>query len=306
MHKTPTRFRGLIAAPHTPFRPDLSLNLDAIEAQAEHFLRSGVSAVFICGSTGEGPSLTQEERRQLARRWTEVLRGTRLPVMVHVGSNCLPDAQALAAHAQTCGADAISAMAPFYYKPATVSDLVEYCASIAGAAPALPFYFYDYPGMTGVRLRMATFLEEASVRIPSFAGLKHSSGDLTQVQSCLRAAGGSLNVLLGCDELLLAGWALGVPGAVGTTFNVAAPLYLQILAAFERGDLAAARRKQSEAAWMVETLARYGLVAASKAVMQMLGVDCGPVRPPLRKLKAAELNSLRNELRRLACFRRLL
>jgi len=295
----------LIAAPHTPLRRDFSLNLSAIEAQAQHFCRTGVSAIFISGSTGEGPSLSQEERLQLTRRWTDVARGTSLQVMVHVGSNCLPDTQALAAHAQACGADAISALAPFYYKPGSVIELVDYCAAVASAAPDLPFYYYDYPGMTGVRLPMPSFLEQAARRIPSLAGMKYSSGELTQIQPCLHCAGGTLNILLGCDELLLAGWALGVRGAVGTTFNVAAPLYRRVLEACERGDLATARRQQFEAARLVELLARHGLVPASKAVMRMLGVDCGPVRPPLRNLTGAELRSLKKELRRLDCIRGL-
>jgi N-acetylneuraminate lyase len=305
LHRQPGGFRGLIAAPHTPLRPDFSLNLAAVESQAAHLLRWGVQAAFIGGSTGEGPSLTQDERGQLTRRWTEVARGTPLRVVVHVGSNCQPDARALAMQAQACGAAAISAMAPFYFRPRSVEDLVAHCAAIADAAPALPFYYYDYPAMTGVELPMREFLEQAAVRIPTLAGMKYSTGALARIQECLTAAGGRFNVLMGCDELLLAGWALGVRGAVGTTFNVAAPLYHEILAAFENGQMTAARRKQSEAAGLVGTLARYGLIAASKAMMGMLGVDCGPVRPPLRNLTRADLRRLRKDLARGECWRRL-
>ena len=303
MSASPHPIRGLVAAPHTPFLPDLSLNQRAVEPQARFLLDGGVNGVFIGGSTGEGPSLALAERRELTRHWTEVARGTTLRVVVHVGSNSLPDACALAAQAQQCGAAAIGAMAPYYFKPGSVADLVDFCAPIAAAAPELPFYYYDYPAMTGVRLPVAEFLLQGRERIPTLAGAKCSHGDLTQIQHCLRAGDGAFDILLGCDELLLAGLALGVRGAVGTTFNVAAPLYQRIIAAFREGNLAAAQAAQWQAARMVQVLAGYGLVPASKAMMRMLGIDCGPVRPPLRGLTANELEALERELVALAVLK---
>ena len=303
MSTPPHSFHGLVAAPHTPFLPDLSLNLRAVEPQARFLLDGGVNGVFISGSTGEGPSLTLAERLELTRCWMEVARGTSLGVVVHVGSNSLPDACELAAQAQQCGADAIGTMAPYYFKPTSVADLIDFCAPIAAAAPELPFYYYDYPAMTGVRLPVTDLLLQGRERIPTLAGAKCSNGDLTQLQHCLRAGDGRFNILLGCDELLLAGLALGVRGAVGTTFNVAAPLYRRIIADFHEGNLAAAQAAQWQAARMVQILAGYGLVPASKAMMRMLGIDCGPVRPPLRNLTTNELEALQRELVALAVLK---
>jgi N-acetylneuraminate lyase len=303
MNKSSHSFQGLVAAPHTPFAPDRSLDLRVVEHQARFFLDGGVNGVFIGGSTGEGPSLTLAERRELTRRWVEVSRGTSLGVLVHVGGNCLSDACELAAQAQQCGADAISTMAPYYFKPTSVAELIDFCAPLAAAAPELPFYYYDYPAMTGVRLPVTEFLLQARERIPTLAGAKCSNGDLTQLQHCLRAGDGAFNILLGCDELLLAGLALGVRGAVGTTFNVAAPLYQRIFTAFQEGNLAVAQAAQWQAARMVQILAGYGLVPASKAMMRMLGVDCGPVRPPLPNLTANELGALERKLVALAVLK---
>src|SRR5690349_10205207 len=140
------RLNGLVAATHTPFRPDGELNLAAIERQAEHLIRAGVSAVFVGGTTGESHSLTLDERLALARRWAEVVHGSPLRLVIHVGSNCIPDARALASQAQSLGdVAAIAALAPSYFKPASLATLVDCCAAIAAAAPALPFYFYDIP-----------------------------------------------------------------------------------------------------------------------------------------------------------------
>src|SRR3954469_11999835 len=112
-----SKIQGLVAAAHTPFRPDGQLALAAVEKQAEHLHASGVGAAFICGSTGESHSLTVEERLALARRWSEVRRGSGLRLVVHVGSNCLADARTLADQAQQLGADAVAALAPSYFKP---------------------------------------------------------------------------------------------------------------------------------------------------------------------------------------------
>src|SRR5689334_13090584 len=126
----PKLLTGLVAATHTPFHPDGSLNLAIVEKQAAHLLANGVSTAFICGSTGESHSLTVEERFQVAQRWMEVGRGTRLKLVVHVGSNCLADSRGLAAHAAQLGVAAIAALSPSYFRPRDVDTLIDCCAGI--------------------------------------------------------------------------------------------------------------------------------------------------------------------------------
>ena len=283
---------GLVAAPHTPMQEDGSLNLDAIEKQAARLVADGVNGAFICGSTGEGLSLTTEERRQVAERWREVLRDGALKLIVHAGHNSLGDAMALAAHAEKIGADAVSILSPSYFKPAAVEDLIGFCAPVASAAPSLPFYFYDIPALTGVELPMAEFLRKGKARIPNLAGLKFTSMNLMSLQECLEADDGRFNILFGCDEMLLAGLALGVPGAVGSTYNFAAPLYHRIIAAHQAGDLVTAQTLQMKSVKLVEVLLQFGVLASSKAVMSLVGVDCGPVRPPLRQLTGEQKHRL--------------
>lgn len=274
------RLAGLVAAAYTPFHADGSLNLSGIQVQAEHFAASGIAAVFACGTTGECHSLATAERKQVVDRWVKAAAG-RVKIVAHVGHNSLPDAQALAAHAQESGSDAIAAMSPFFFKPATVDELVDYCAAVAAAAPGLPFYFYDIPSMTGVRLPTAEFLERGGQRIGTLAGVKFTSTDLMVYQECVAAAAGRFDVLYGHDEMLLPALACGARGAVGSTYNYAAPLYLRLLAAFDRGDLAEARRCQLESVRLVRALQGPGVVRGGKAIMAMLGIDCGPVRLPL-------------------------
>jgi N-acetylneuraminate lyase len=293
---------GLTPATHTPFHPDGTLNLAVVEQQAEHLLANQIGSVFIGGSTGESHSLTLSERLALAQRWTEVVRGTKLRVVVHVGSNCLSDARTLAAQAQQLGAAAISALAPSYFKPRSLDLLVACIAEIAAAAPETPFYFYDIPSMTGVNFSMPEFLALAKDRIPTLAGLKFTNPDLMAYQLCLRADAWRWDLPYGCDEFLLAALSLGAKGAVGSTFNFAAPVYHRLIAAFQRGDLAAARDEQFRSVQLIQLLASYGYMGAAKAVMGMLDVPVGPARLPNGNLSAEQATELRCKLDAMGFF----
>ena len=293
---------GLVAATHSPFHADGSLNLAVVEQQAAHLTANGVGFAFICGSTGESHSLTLEERRSLAVRWMEVTRGSALKVIVHVGTNCLADARVLAAQAQQLGAVAVSALAPSYFKPRSVGALVDCCAEIAGGCPELPFFYYDIPALTGFTLSMPDFLTQARDRIPNLAGIKFTNPDLMMFQQTLRFDGGAFSVPWGCDEYLLAALALGAKGAVGSSYNFAAPVYHRVIAAFERGDLAAARDAQFQSVQLIACLAARGYMGAAKATMKLLGVDVGPARLPNGSLNTEQQATLRAELEKLGFF----
>ena len=267
----------LVAATHTPFHADGSLNLAVIETQAAHMVKNQVTTVFIGGSTGESASLTVNERLALAQRWFELVPGTDLKVVVHVGSNCLADARALAAQAQQLGAVAIS-------------------------APDTPFYFYDIPVLTGVSLSMADFLAQAPARIPTLAGLKFTNPDLMAYQVCLHADNGQWDIPWGLDEIMLAGLVMGAKGAVGSSFNFAAPVYHRLIAAFHAGDLQSAREEQFRSVRLIQLLASYGYMGAAKATMKMLGVDVGPARLPNGSLSPEQAAKLRSELETLGYF----
>ena len=290
------RIAGLVAAAHTPFVADGSLNLAIVEKQAGRLLADNVTAAFIGGSTGESHSLTLDERLRLATRWFEVARGTDLKVIVHVGSNCLADARTLAHQAGQFGAAAVSALAPSYFKPSTLDTLTACCAHISEAAPDTPFYFYDIPALTGVNLPMPDFLRQAGDRIRNLAGIKFTNVDFMAYQLCREVDGGRFDILWGMDEMLLPALACGAQGAVGSTYNFAAPLYHRLIAAFRRGDLGAAQQEQLRSIHLIRTLAKRGYMAGAQAVMTMLGVDVGPPRLPNASLTAGQIVELRQEL----------
>jgi N-acetylneuraminate lyase len=280
---------------------DGSLDLDKVEGQVGSLVASGVSGGFVCGTTGESLSLSVEERLQVVERWADAAPEG-FHVIAHVGHTSLDACKALAAHAQRHGVRAMGLMPPCFFKPAGIEGLISWCAEVADAAPDLALYYYHIPSMTGVDIYVAEFLEAAADRIPTLAGVKFTYEDLLDFSRCVRLRDGRFNLLFGRDEILLAGLALGAQGAVGSTYNLAAPLYLGIIEAFEAGDMDRARAEQAKAAEMIVVLLRYSGTSAFKAAMKLIGLDLGPVRPPLVPLTDIQTEALRQELSTLGFF----
>ena len=292
---------GLIAATYTPMHADGRLNLELVPAMVDYLAQVGVTGIYICGSTGEGMSLSGAERRAVAEAYVRVAKG-RFKTIVQVGHNSLAEARELAAHAQEIGADVISAAAPSYFKVGSVEGLADCVAQIAAGAPRLPFYYYHIPALTGVALDMVTFLPLAAARTPNLAGMKYTAPTVFEFQPCLELDGGRFDCVWGCDEMLLSGLVAGARGAIGSTYNIAAPLYGRLIAAFERGDLVEARRLQLLSIHMIRTINHYPFHPAMKQILGMLGFECGPCRLPLPTVDAAQVAALRGEFETLGFF----
>ncbi len=299
-HEFP-KIKGLVAATFTPLHPDGNVDLDPIPAIVDYLARCDVKGIFVLGSTGEGISMTLDERAAVAESYVEAARG-KLTTIIHVGDNALRDAQQLASHASSIGANAISMVAPNYFKPEGLDGLVASVAEVAAGAPDLPFYYYHIPAMTGVEADMVRFLEVAPRSVPNLVGLKMTDSDVSMLPECAAMDEGRFNILFGRDEMLLAGMSMGAEGAVGTTYNYLAPLYNAIIMAFEGGDREKALRLQKRASAMIraiiQTCGRPGL----KACMAFAGHDCGPQRLPLGQASRGMLGELREKLDGLGFF----
>lgn len=299
------KLKGLIAAPFTPMKKDGSLNIAAIGQYAEKLVEQGIAGAFICGTTGEGFSMTLEERKSVAEAWVKAAAG-RLKIIVHVGHNCREDAAELAAHAQECGAYAVASIAPNFYKPCCVEDLIEFFAPVAAAAPKLPFYYYNMPSMSGVSLPVDSFLHLGAQRIPNLQGVKFTHNNLMEMNQCLNLDGGRFEVLHGYDEILICGLALGAQAAVGSTYNYAGKVYNALLEAFNSGDLAKAREYQLYSVEIVKVIVKYGGgVRGGKAIMNLLGIPCGECRAPMHKFTPEEYENLRKDLEAIGFFEKI-
>lgn len=289
------RIEGLIAAIFTPFNEDGSLNLPMIPAIVDKMAGDGMAGVFVCGTNGEGPNMTVAERMDLAKAVVQAAN-KRLKVFVHVGHTSIEESRKLAAHAAHIGADAISAVAAFYFKPTSVRNLVESIGSIAAAAPELPFYYYHIPVLTGVGMDMVEFLRLSQDAIPNLAGIKYTAPTLQEYQACVNFNNGQYDILYGTDEMLLPALSVGAKGAIGSTYSFAGPLYLQIIKLFNSGKLEAAQQLQLQCVEMIRRFLKYPSLPAQRAIMQILGWNIGPCRLPLKPLNAEEVADLKASL----------
>ena len=292
---------GLIVAAFTPMNEDGSINLEMVEPLYSYYRQNGIKGVFLNGSTGEGLSLTYNERLRLCEEWGKIVDDD-FKLIVHIGSNSLNEAKEFATHAGKNGVDGISTIGPFYQKSSTVEILVEICAQVAAQVSDIPFYYYHIPVLTGINFSMVDFMEHASEKIPTLAGLKFTDSDLSEYNLCRIFQGGKYDILYGNDEMYLAGLATGANGFIGSTYNLFPGLYQEIRDAFLSNRLEKARELQVKAIEFVKVLDKYNYNAASKAAMKMIGVDCGASRLPFRTLNGSQFINLKKDLEECGFF----
>jgi len=295
-----TKLQGLIAAPFTPFDQDGELNLELIPKYYQFLKQNGIKGAFICGSTGEGVSLTRDEKMEVAEAWAAAGKNDiGFKVMTLLGGTCLADCKALARHAAEIGLYGVSFTAPSYFKPSNVSVLAEMCAEIAAEVPEMPFYYYHIPVLTGVNVNMIDLLKAVDGKIPNFAGVKYTHEDFMDFLSCMSFKNNKYDMLWGRDENMLSALVLGSRGAVGSTFNYLSPLYIQLIEAFEQNDLKTAAALQQQSIDFIRLLGKYGGIATGKAYMKLIGLDCGEFRLPVKNMDAVAFKHFKAEVENL-------
>lgn len=283
---------GIIPALCTAFDEREELDLAAEQQLVERLVAEGVHGLFACGTSGEFPLLTLEERERLLECVVAAAAG-RVPVIAHVGAPRLPDVFRLVRHADRCDAAALAAVPPYYY--ATTADAVLAFFREVADWTDLPFFAYHIPARTGFRLT-PELVREALVTIPRFAGVKYSEPDMWLLERLMDAGGGHLTFLSGSDETLASAAAVGVHGAVGSTFNFLAPLFLDLWSRLHEGRWEEARRLQARANAVIAVLHRYPDVAGLKEALRLSGRNCGKPRRPLPRLGKDALRNLRSDL----------
>lgn len=297
---TKKHLQGLIAAPFTPMDKNGELNLSLIPAYYQFLKHNKVTGAFINGSTGEGVSMSLNEKKVVAKAWADITNHDKdFKVMSLLGGTSLTDCKELAMYAQQVGLYAVSFTAPFYFKPADVTILADCCKQIADVVPDMPFYYYHIPVLTGVDFPMIDLLKNVDRKVPNFAGIKYTHEDFMDFLSCLHFQNEKYDMLWGRDENMLAALAVGAKGAVGSTFNYAAPLYYNLIDAFNQNDLKKAQSLQQQSIDMIALLGKYGGIATGKAYMKLVGVDCGGFRLPVKNMDSKQFELFKKEVEQL-------
>jgi len=235
-------FRGTAPALVTPFTPDDEPDLEAFRAHVERQIDGGAAAVVVLGTTGENPTVGDEERARLVDAAVETADG-RVPVIVGTGTNDTDQSVAYSKAAVEAGADGLLVVGPYYNKPSQ-AGFAAHVEAIAGAADA-PIILYNVPGRTSFNLKAKTTLHLAE-EVPQVVGVKEASGDLEQVGDIFLHRPDDFAVYSGDDEWTLSLLAMGGDGVVSVVSNALPERMNTMVVAGLDGDLDTARRHHFE------------------------------------------------------------
>ncbi|ANH83041.1 dihydrodipicolinate synthetase [Niabella ginsenosidivorans] len=297
------KIEGLIAAPFAPLLQNGRLHIEVIPQYYQLLKRNKIAGAFINGSTGEGVSLTIEEKKQVAAAWAEAAENDpEFKIINLVGGASLEDCEEMAAYTEQLKLYAISFTSPFYFTPVIAQTLADCCRRVAAAAPNTPFYYYHIPALTGCNIPMYDLLNAIGGAIPNFAGIKYTHEDFMDFLSCMYMENGRYDMLWGRDENMLPALALGCSGAVGSTYNYAAPLYHELIKAFNDKEFSRARDLQVQAIEMIRLLGKYGGIAVGKAYMKLIGLDCGGFRLPVKNMDDPSFKKFMEDAERIGFY----
>jgi len=290
MTDKPFRPGGVNPALVTPFAPDQSIDEEAFRRLIRHVI-DDVDGLVPCGTTGEFNYLTPEENRRLVRIAVEEARGK--PVIAGTGAAGTRLASELARNAQEAGATACLIVTPYFMHPSD-KGIYQHYYEIARALPDMPIILYNIPQVVDAYLPRRVVEDLAD--IPNIVGLKDSSGNLTYTMEILEFAGDRIDVLVGHDEVVLNALAGGVSGMILASAQVYPEVWQQILQAVRRGDLEMARTLQRHVQKLSRIFCRYGGGVAVKQALNMMGVDAGRPRSPLKSVGGALIHEDRAEI----------
>ncbi len=271
------QFGKVLTAMVTPFRDDRSLDLDAAASLARWLVANGSDGLVVAGTTGESPTLTHEEQADLI---AAVATATDVAVVAGAGSNDTEAAIDLTKRATQAGASGILSVTPYYNRPSQAA-LFKHFATVA-AATHLPVLIYDIPVRTGRKVDTATLLQLAQ-QVPNIVGVKDAAGDPSETAKLIAEAPDGFEVYSGDDGLTLSLLAVGAVGVIGVATHWAGVEHAQMIAAYEKGDTATARRINASLipSFTYETGLDAPNPIPAKAMMRLLGMPVGRCRPPM-------------------------
>jgi 4-hydroxy-tetrahydrodipicolinate synthase len=285
-------FKGTATALITPFT-ESGVDFPSFEKLLDDQLAGGVDAAVVLGTTGEPATMSLDEKKSVIDFAVKKLKGS-IPVIVGTGANSTAAAVEMSLLAQSMGADALLVVTPYYNK-CTQNGLIAHYGAIAQAV-SLPIICYNVPGRTGVNLLPATFAKIAEYE--NIAAIKEASGNMEQIEECIRLCRGKAEVYSGDDGITVPVMAMGGMGVISVASNVIPAFTADMTRAFLNGDLPKARDMQLQMLPLVKALFSEVNPIPVKKAAQLKGLCNGLLRLPLTEMSAENAAKLQEELKR--------
>jgi 4-hydroxy-tetrahydrodipicolinate synthase len=286
------RFGRVLTAMVTPFAPDGSLDADGAVALARWLVDHGSDGLVLAGTTGEAPTLSDDEKVAL---WEAVRAAVDVPLLAGAGSNDTRHSVELAGRAEATGVDGLLIVTPYYNRPPPAGIEAHFRA--VADATELPVVLYDVPSRTGRRIDTGVLIRLAR-EVPTIVGLKDAAGDPGTTARVIAESGDDFDVYSGDDAVTLALLGVGGIGVIGVATHWAGDLFAEMIAAFDKGDLTTARQLNARLApsFAVEVGPNWVQTTAAKAALAALGVHDGPLRLPLPPVSDEARDAIRRVL----------
>lgn len=273
---SPARFGKVVTAMVTPFKPDGSLDTGGAAELARWLTAHGSDGLVLSGTTGEASTLTDDEKVAL---WQAVRAAVDVPLLAGSGSNDTAHSIELCQRAADTGVDGLLLVAPYYNRPPQ-AGIAAHVHAVAAAVGDVPIVLYDVPGRTGRKIDADVILRLAR-DVPNVVGVKDARGNLTESARIVASAPDGFDLYSGDDASTLPLLAVGASGVVGVATHWSGVLHAEMIAAFEKGDVATAREINARLldSYSVELMETP--TSAAKAALAVLGKPAGPCRLPL-------------------------
>lgn len=273
-------FTGAGVAIVTPFNSDETINYNKLDELLDYHCTHGTDAIIICGTTGESATMTEEEHMQCVKFAIDRVKG-RIPVIAGTGSNCTRTAIDMSKEAADYGADGLLLVTPYYNK-ATQAGLIGHYTAVAKEAKA-PIIMYSVASRTGCNIEPATVAELAK-NVDNIVAVKEASGNISQVAKIMALTDGNIDLYSGNDDQIVPMLSLGAKGVISVLSNVAPQETHDICEKFFNGDVKGSAALQLKALPLIEQLFCEVNPIPVKKAMQLMGVECGPLRMPLTEI----------------------
>lgn len=273
-------FTGAGVAIVTPFNKDGSINYDKLDELIDYHCEKKTDSIIICGTTGESATMTEEEHLECVKFTIDRAKG-RIPVIAGTGSNCTRTAIDMSKEAAEYGADGLLLVTPYYNK-ATQNGLIAHFTAVAKEAKA-PIIMYSVASRTGCNIEPATVAKLVK-DVDNIVGIKEASGNISQIAKIMALTDGNIDLYSGNDDQIVPILALGGKGVISVLSNVAPDETHDICEKFFNGDVAGSAALQLKAIPLIEQLFCEVNPIPVKKAMQLMGVECGPLRMPLTEI----------------------
>jgi 4-hydroxy-tetrahydrodipicolinate synthase len=288
-----SKLKGIFVPHVTPFTREGEIDDEALRTCVHFWLDGGVSGLVPCGSNGEAPYLSREERNKVIETVVDEVNG-KVMVIAGTGSMGTRDTILLTRDAKELGVDAALVVTPFYFKLSN-REMVEHYKAVLEAVD-LPIVLYSVPKFTGVSLEPSVVCQLAA-EYENVIGVKDSGGSIGTITETIRLAGNKISVLAGTADLALSTLMLGGSGAIIAVANAFPKLCSDLYGAFAKGDYEKARQLQRQISYVNEILVnKYNQLSAIKEAMKMQGKPAGYPRMPALPLEEAAKRDMKNLL----------